>query len=141
MPLILWWIPTLLFFGWGGIITLTIGEFKLALYEIGIVLFPIPLLFLAYFADRISKTVFVRGFIIYGFWFIVVFITCFVFLAALGGVSMAAVDNPNGWPERYAFYIDYSLKGILFAQPILFILTTIGLYRIKTFTKHRLSVA
>ena len=133
--LILWWVPVVLFFGWGGLIMFMMGEFTLGFYEIGIVLFPIPLMFLAYLADRVVKSTFLRWLIIYCFWFIIAFIICFVFISALGGMSMAAVENPNLWPQRLNSYKSASLKGTLFAQPLILAVSFFGLYRLRKKTK------
>jgi len=127
--LILWWIPIILFFGWGGLLSLMFGDYSLAFYELSIVLFPIPLLLLCYFADRYSKNIFVRGFIIYGFWCIVAFVTCYVFTAVLGGFSVEG--SPLSFSQRNSNYLVWALQDLVWLQPIIIILTVIGTYRIR----------
>ncbi len=131
IPLAILWIPVIFFFGLGGLLNLVTGEIDLALASLAITFLPVPLMFVAYLADQVSKSNFVRGFIIYGFWFVVTFTFFWAFLTTLGGVSMAAVDNPDGWAERNLENITDSLNYVLFAQPIIIILAIIGVYRLK----------
>jgi hypothetical protein len=129
LPLFFLWVPVLLIFGLGGAIMLMIGEFKMALYEMSIVLFPIPLLFVAYYADRATNSIVVKGLIIYCFWAVVMVVLSFCFLSALGGVSMASVDNPG--LVSFATIYPLAVQNALYAQPIILLFTVIGIHRIR----------
>ena len=131
-PMFILWIPIVLFFGFGGLLSFISRDFLLGFYEIGIVLFPIPLLLIAFFADRVSKSIWVRGLIIYFVWFIVSLIIYFVFLSMIGGISMAVAEGVAGsfW-QRMADYFTGSMRGVLFTKPIVIFFIAIVLYLIK----------
>ncbi|MFH1169943.1 MAG: hypothetical protein V1704_00005 [Candidatus Vogelbacteria bacterium] len=126
------WVPIVFFFGLGGLLMFITGDFLLGFYEIGIVLFPIPLLFIAFLVDRVLKNIWVRGLIIYFVLFIIFLIIYFVFLSMIGGISMAVAEGVAGsfW-QRMADYFISSMRGILFTQPIFIILTAIGMHQLK----------
>lgn len=110
---------------------LVMGEFNLAFFELSIVLFPTPLLLIAYVSDQIAKSFLLKGLIIYCFWLVIAFVSGLVLLTALGGASMVAAENPGLWTGRFASYIAVSLKGVVFAQPIIFLFTVFGSSRLK----------
>lgn len=129
--IILWWIPIVYIFGNHGDLMYRMGYYSLMLYDLGVILLPLPLFVLAYFANQRAKSIYTKAFIIYIFWTIIAFVTFFILSAAVGGVSMAAVENPNKWQERYFDYFVGALKGLLYFQPVVLLLAALATRRVR----------
>lgn len=119
----------MLVFGLGGIMLFGIVEIASSLSFIGIAIFPIPLAFVAFLADKASRSLFLRALIVYCFWCIVLGVALFTFCSSIGGVSMAVADGIVDSLANECFV--FSMKGILYLQPIIILFTAIGTYKIK----------
>lgn len=129
--LIIWWVPILLLFGFGGFLSLTMGELFLAAYELSIVLLPVPFLWVAYVLHYRMQHIVARFFIVYIFWCIVFFATCFVFSTALGGITISDGSNLM-YHERLIQYARAAFLGVFYLQPLIF-----GLAALGTWLLHR----
>jgi hypothetical protein len=136
-PLLILWIPIIFIFGFGSFTMLLVsigsgdqGDVSLAIYEICMVLFPIPLLFIAYLISRSSKIAWVKVLAIYFCWCFIFLIPFFSVSASFGGMVDGYVKN-HSFLERHLGYLYGALIGTLFFQPIILVLTWFGFYKIK----------
>lgn len=132
--LIIIWAPIVLVFGWGGLILMMIakdGAFLLGLRGIGLVAFPLPLMYLAYLAQKKTKTRLPQWFILYCFWFLIFFIGSHFLLAALGGLSMATVDNATDQMSWNIREVEMVTRWMVLAQPLIIALVYVGQKRLK----------